>query len=58
MLIQSVLPFQKCVKKWNRCNTVLGFGKGVYQHVFYGYYMSRQAKILRDSNFTGICFKY
>ena len=30
LLIQGVLPFQKCVKKWNRCDTVLGCGKGVY----------------------------
>ena len=30
LLIQGVLPFQKCVKKWNRCDAVLGCGKGVY----------------------------
>ena len=30
LLIQGILPFQKYVKKWNRCDTVLGCGKGVY----------------------------
>ena len=30
LLIQGVLQFQKCVKKWNSCDTVLGCGKGIY----------------------------
>ena len=46
-LIQSVLPFQKCVEVLNRYDKVLGCSKDVYQHVFFGFYEQTSQNIKR-----------